>query len=43
VGTNGDVEDALVENEMMVDEEQPILEAQASKSVEELKSAVQYQ
>ncbi|CAE6085746.1 unnamed protein product [Arabidopsis arenosa] len=43
VGTNGDVEDDLVENEMMIDEEQPILEAQASKSVEELKSAVQYQ
>lgn len=43
VGTNGDVVDSLVENEMMIDEEQPILEAQASKSVEELKSAVQYQ
>lgn len=43
VGTNGDVKDTLVENEMMIDEEQPILEAQASKAVEELKSAVQYQ
>ncbi|ESQ40210.1 hypothetical protein EUTSA_v10013263mg [Eutrema salsugineum] len=43
VGTNGDDEDALVENEMMIDEEQPILEAQTSKAVEELKSAVQYQ
>ncbi|CAH2074378.1 unnamed protein product [Thlaspi arvense] len=43
VGTNGDDEDAHVENEMMIDEEQPILEAQTSKAVEELKSAVQYQ
>ncbi|EOA22268.1 hypothetical protein CARUB_v10002864mg [Capsella rubella] len=43
VGTNGDVEDACVENEMLIDEEQPILEAQANKAVEELKSAVQYQ
>ncbi|KFK24759.1 hypothetical protein AALP_AA8G021400 [Arabis alpina] len=43
VGTNGDDEDAYVESEMMIDEEQPILEAQTIKAVEELKSAVQYQ
>ncbi|CAA7034069.1 unnamed protein product [Microthlaspi erraticum] len=43
VGTNGDDENAHVENEMMIDEEQPILEAHTSKAVEELKSAVQYQ
>lgn len=43
VGTYGDDENAHVENEMMIDEEQPILEAQTSKAVEELKSAVQYQ
>lgn len=43
VGTNGDDEDANVENEMMIDEEQPILEAQTSKAVEEIKSAVQHQ
>lgn len=43
VGTNGDDEDAHVENEMMIDEEQPILEAQTIKAVEELKSTVQYQ
>lgn len=43
VGTNGDDEDTRVENEMMVDEEQPVLEAQTNKAVDELKSAVQYQ
>lgn len=44
VGTNGgDDEDARVENEMMIDEEQPVLEAQTVKAVEELKSAVQSQ
>ncbi|CAH8371175.1 unnamed protein product [Eruca vesicaria subsp. sativa] len=42
IGTNGgDDEDAHVENEMMIDEEQPVLEAQTSKAVEELKSSVQ--
>ncbi|KAG5408003.1 hypothetical protein IGI04_004322 [Brassica rapa subsp. trilocularis] len=44
VGTNGgDDEDARVENEMMIDEEQPVLESQTVKAVEELKSAVQSQ
>ena len=44
VGTNGgDDEDARVEIEMMIDEEQPVLEAQTVKAVEELKSAVQSQ
>ncbi|KAG2262420.1 hypothetical protein Bca52824_069499 [Brassica carinata] len=44
VGTNGDDEDdPHVENEMLIDEEQPVLEAQTSKAVEELKSALQYQ
>ncbi|KAF3567266.1 hypothetical protein DY000_02019901, partial [Brassica cretica] len=38
-----DDDDPHVENEMMIDEEQPVPEAQTSKAVEELKSAVQYQ
>lgn len=43
-GTIGDDEEhPHVENEMMIDEEQPVLEAQTSKAVEELKSTVQYQ
>ncbi|KAL1194720.1 Protein SUPPRESSOR OF npr1-1, CONSTITUTIVE 1 [Cardamine amara subsp. amara] len=43
VGTNGDVEDACVENEVMIDEEQPILEAHTNIiAVEEHKSAAQY-
>ncbi|XP_010543379.1 PREDICTED: importin subunit alpha-9 [Tarenaya hassleriana] len=41
VGTSG--EDEHFENEMIIDEEQPLLEAQTAKAVDELKSAVQYQ
>ena len=42
VGTSDDNDDPL-KYEMMIDEEQSILEAQASSAVEELKSAVAYQ
>ncbi|KAF3442880.1 hypothetical protein FNV43_RR16798 [Rhamnella rubrinervis] len=42
VGTSGDNDDPL-ENEMMIEEEQSILEAQTSSAVEELKFAVAYQ
>ncbi|XP_057983774.1 importin subunit alpha-9 [Malania oleifera] len=41
VGISGD-SDALLESEMMIEEEQSILDAQTSSSVEELKSAVAY-
>ncbi|TXG59138.1 hypothetical protein EZV62_016967 [Acer yangbiense] len=42
VGTSGDSE-VSIDNDMMIDEEQSILETQASSAVEELKSAVVYQ
>lgn len=42
VGVSDDGDD-LVENDMMIDEEQAVLEAQTSSVVEELKSAVAYQ
>ena len=42
VGTNVDSLDPL-DSGMMIDEEQPILEAQTSAAVEELKSAVAHQ
>lgn len=42
LGTSENNNDPL-ENEMMIDEEQSILEAQTSSAVEELKSAVAYQ
>ncbi|KAL6138618.1 hypothetical protein ACLB2K_063899 [Fragaria x ananassa] len=41
-GTNGDSVDPF-DGEMMIDREQPILEAQTSAAVEELKSAVAHQ
>ncbi|XP_050382105.1 importin subunit alpha-9 [Argentina anserina] len=42
VGTNGESADPL-DGEMMIDEEQPILDAQTSAAVEELKYAVAHQ
>lgn len=42
VGTSSDG-DALLDSEMMIDEEQPILEGQTCSAVEDLKSAVTYQ
>lgn len=38
-----DESDVSLDNDMMIDEEQSILEAQTSSAVEELKSAVAYQ
>jgi len=37
------ISDVSLDNDMMIDEEQSILEAQTSSAVEELKSAVAYQ
>ena len=42
VGISGDG-DVSLDNEMMIDEEQSILEAQTSSAVEGLKSAMAYQ
>ncbi|GLT69735.1 hypothetical protein SLA2020_418620 [Shorea laevis] len=42
VGTSGE-SDVSAENDMMIDEEQSILEAQTASAVEELKSAIAYQ
>lgn len=42
VGISGDT-DVFLENDMMIDEEQSILEAQTSSAVEGLKSTVAYQ
>ncbi|GKV12260.1 hypothetical protein SLEP1_g23431 [Rubroshorea leprosula] len=42
VGTSGET-DVSAENDMMIDEEQSILEAQTASAVEELKSAIAYQ
>ncbi|KAL5807254.1 hypothetical protein ACOSQ3_030139 [Xanthoceras sorbifolium] len=43
VGTSGSDSEVSMDNDMMIDEEQSILETQASAAVEELKSAVAYQ
>ena len=43
VGTSGDEAGAPLDNDMMIEEEQSILDAQTASAVEELKSVVSYQ
>lgn len=43
VGPSCDDSDICIENDMIIDEEQSILDAQTSSAVEELKSAVSFQ
>lgn len=43
VGVGGDDDDSEPDNDMMLDEEQSILDAQTSSAVDELKASVAYQ